>query len=136
MCVGGETQVFRAAFSNCFSQQVAPGVVGVAVAPVFGLVLQHFGRAIGPGILRRGHPIQPIIGEGLVAVGFFVIGDAIDVAVVAVAEMEVIADGKYNAVFSGGKEIGTFRPSRLSRLFPIFMFHFLREYLVKALLYF
>ncbi len=66
-----------------FDEQIAPGVIAVAVAPVLGLVLQNFSRAIRSRILRRGQAVQRIVGESLVAArGVFVIGDAKNISVV------------------------------------------------------
>lgn len=101
MRVGGETQVLCSVLGDCFSQQVAPGVIGVAVAPVFGLVLQDFCVAIGPGVLGGSHAVQPVIGEGLVAVGVFVISDAEDVPVVAVAFVKVIVNQRFGFRLTG-----------------------------------
>src|SRR5260370_40575167 len=50
--------------------------------------------AIRSGVLRGRQPVQRVITEALVATGVFVIGDAPDVAVIARAQVEVIADGE------------------------------------------
>jgi hypothetical protein len=39
------------ALSNALLQQIAPRVIPVRVAPVLGLVLENFRRAIGAGVL-------------------------------------------------------------------------------------
>jgi hypothetical protein len=99
--VGGDAQIFRAALGDGLLQQVAPGVVAVRVAPVFGLVLENFRGAICSCILRRNETVQRVISKRLVAaVGcVFVIDDSEDIAIVrsaagcSVSGMEVIADG-------------------------------------------
>ena len=75
-------------------QQVAPGVVPVAVAPVLGLAVDGDGRAVGARVLRGGQPVQLIVREGLVAGVLAVVEDSPDIAVVPVAQVEVIGDGK------------------------------------------
>lgn len=92
MGVSGDTQIFCAALGDNFIEQIAPGIVGVAVTPVFRLVLEHHGCANSARVLCRGQAVQQIIGEGLVAASscVFVIRDPKDVSVITRAKMEVI----------------------------------------------
>jgi hypothetical protein len=46
VCVGGDEQVFRAALGDALVEQVAPGVLAVAVAPVLALAAEHRGRTV------------------------------------------------------------------------------------------
>src|SRR5262245_51537458 len=61
------------------------------------------GRVGHPSILRGDKPVQRIVVEGLATSAVTVVGYPPDVAVVAVAEMEVVADGKD---LVGGRERG------------------------------
>lgn len=45
--VGGNEQILSAAFGDRFVEQITPGVIAVAVAPVFCLVLENMRGAIG-----------------------------------------------------------------------------------------
>ncbi len=77
------TEVLCAAFSNGFVGEIAPGVIAVAVAPVFGLVqIRVLAVQSRAGVLGGGEAVQRIVGKRLVAGVVFVIGDAPDIAVV------------------------------------------------------
>ncbi|HEX7288580.1 MAG TPA: hypothetical protein VF532_20515 [Candidatus Angelobacter sp.] len=86
-------------------QQIAPGVVNVVVSPELFLAAQHEHIAISPGVLGRNETVQRVIGESLAAVGVFVIGNAVDVPVVAVAQVEVMADGKDGLAGRRGRHV-------------------------------
>ena len=64
--VGGDTQVLRRTLGDALAQQVAPGIVTVAVAPVLGLAVDRCCGAVGSSILRRDEPVQRIVREGLI----------------------------------------------------------------------
>jgi hypothetical protein len=82
MRVGGNVQVFRAAFGDGLLQQIAPRVIAICVAPVFCLILENLGCAISSSILRRGQAVQRIVSKCLVAVLVFVIDDSENIAIV------------------------------------------------------
>src|SRR5262249_5657356 len=92
--VGGHTHVFGAAFCDRLLQPVAPGVVTIAVSPVFGLAVDSMLGAIGADSLGRDEPVQRVVGEGLVTAVIAIVGNAEDIAVISVAQVEVIADGE------------------------------------------
>src|SRR5205807_5152150 len=50
--VGGNDQVFRAAFGDALAQQVAPGIIAVAVAPVLRFAVDRCGSAVSARVLR------------------------------------------------------------------------------------
>src|SRR5262249_28445596 len=84
-------------------EQVAPGVVPVAVAPVLGLAVDGGGRAVDARVLRGGQPVQLIVGETLVARVLAVVEDSPDIAVVPVAQVEVIGDVKHISLIGGNR---------------------------------
>src|SRR5262249_27695550 len=74
--------------------EVAPGVVGIVIAPV-GFESAHDGpAAVGPLVPGRKQAVQRVIGKDLAATVVAVVDDAPDVAVVAAAQMKVIGDVK------------------------------------------
>src|SRR5437762_6305447 len=87
----GQAQVLCRALGWGLTQEVAPGFVVVAIAPVLGMTIRKDHGAVRPGVLRRGQPVERIIGERLVSRLVTVMRDSIDIAVVAIAQVEVIA---------------------------------------------
>ena len=75
-------EVFRTAFRDGLVDEIAPGIVPVTVAPVFGFAVYGAGRAVGPGVLGRGQAVELVIRERLCPVRVFVVGDRHYVAVV------------------------------------------------------
>jgi hypothetical protein len=71
--VSRDGQVFRSALGDALPQQIAPGIIRVAVAPVLGFSIQRGGSTICAGILGRGQPVQRVIGKALVAAAVFVV---------------------------------------------------------------
>ena len=70
-------QILGRALGHLFLIEIAPGIVDIAVAPVFGLATGKFRAAIRSGILRRNQAVERIIGKRLVAAGVAVVGDAV-----------------------------------------------------------
>ncbi len=75
--------------------QVAPGIVDVGVAPELVDVTQHSDPTVRPRVLGREQPIKRIVSKRLVAGLVTVVDDAVDIPVIAVAQMEVIAEVEY-----------------------------------------
>src|SRR5262249_13127264 len=71
--VGGAIHALRIALRQCdagqiaLGHQVAPGVVGVAVAPKFGLAVDCVLAAVGSCVLGGDQPVQGVVSEGLVS---------------------------------------------------------------------
>src|SRR5205807_10264235 len=86
-----QAQVFCRAFGGGLAQQIAAGIIAVAVAPVFGVAVGKDLGAIGPGVLGGDQPVERVVGERLVSGLVAVMRDSIDIAVIAVAQVEVIA---------------------------------------------
>jgi hypothetical protein len=87
---GGENDVFRRAFGWCLGQQIAPGVLRVAIAPELRFAIQHGDRAVGSRVLRRHQAVERVVGEALISGSVFVVGNAPDIAVVSIAIVEVV----------------------------------------------
>src|SRR5205807_2044807 len=81
----------RRAFGGGLAQQIAPGIIAVAVAPVFGVAVGKDLGAIRPGVLGGDQAVERVVGERLVSGLVAVMRDSIDIAVVAIAQVEIIA---------------------------------------------
>ncbi len=67
-------QKFRSALGYVLREQIAPSIIAVRVSPKLGVGIgKHYG-AIGSCVLRRGQPVQLVVGESLVASSVFVVG--------------------------------------------------------------
>src|SRR5262249_40983465 len=54
-------------------------------------------------VLRRGQTVERVVGKGLVARVVAVVEDGVHIAVVAVAQVEVITDGEHGLARRGGR---------------------------------
>src|SRR5579864_5989456 len=87
-------QVLSAALGDRLLKQVAPGIVAVSIAPIFRQIVYRLLGAIGSSVLRRDQTIKGIVREGLVAAAVAVIGNPENIAIIAVAQVEVIANAE------------------------------------------
>jgi len=93
-------------WSNALVVRLPQASLGVEIAPELLQATQNGDAAVGPRIPSRTEAIQQVIREGLVARLIFVIGNAVDVAIVrarcAVAHVEIVANGEYSLAGSAG----------------------------------
>jgi hypothetical protein len=88
MRICGEAEVFSGAggrrwgLEQCFSDQIAPRVISIGIAPELFQATQNGNAAVGPRIPGRRETVQRVIRESLIASAVFVIGNAEDIAVV------------------------------------------------------
>jgi hypothetical protein len=117
----GHAQVFRRAFGHTLAQQVPPGIVVVAVAPVLGMTVEKSLGAVGSGVLRRGQPVQRIVSKRLIAALVAIVGDAPDVSVVAAAQVEVVVKIQHiaPAIHAVGRNCASVAGSHAAGLEPI-----------------